>query len=428
MNWDWDKLQEKRNHQPGGFDGKGKKTQDNKNSRNHDNKPSEDNEKDERPFGFGGGGNNNNKRPHPFGAGKDPREMINNLNVPAAKWIIIAVALLWLASGIFIVRPDESGVVLRFGAYNRTLDAGMHYHLPFPIESVALPKVTQVRQIVVGQESQNTNSSFNRGANIVNDEASMLTGDENIVNIQFIIQYYIKPDGVVDYLYKVAQPDNVVKKAAEAAMREVIGKTMLDNALTVGRNQIQANVEDLLQNILDHYEVGIQVVAVQMQDVQPPVPVRDAFKDVASAREDRERLTNEAEAYRSDILPKAQGSAAEKINQAEAYKQTRIRNAEGETSRFLAVLTEYNKAKDVTKKRLLLETMEQLLDNPNIDKVVLPAGMSQQVLPFLPLGPTSSINQTTRSTEQQATNTAPTADTSMTANNIQSRSTARGGR
>ncbi len=383
MNWDWDKLQEKRRHQPSGQNNKG--NTDDKNSRNNQQEPFNNDHNENHKFSFEK--KNNDGR---FGGGNrpDPRQIINKINMPGAKWGVLLLLILWLGSGVFIVRPDEAGVVLRFGAYNRTVDVGLHYHIPFPIETVTLPKVTQVRQIIVGSATANT-ATFTRAnsaPNMSNDEAAMLTGDENIVNIQFSIQYYIKPDGVVDYLYKVAEPDAVVKKAAEAAMREVIGKTTLDNALTVGRSEIQDQVTALLQNILDSYQVGIQVVTVQMQDVQPPAQVQDAFKDVASAREDKERLTNEAEAYRSDILPKAQGTATAKVNQAEAYKEIRVRNAEGEAARFLAILNEYNQAKDVTKKRLLLETMEEILSKPGIDKVVLPEDMSGQVLPFLPLG------------------------------------------
>jgi len=219
----------------------------------------------------------------------------------------------------------------------------------------------------------------------VDEESAMLTGDENIINVQFNIQYHIKPDGAVDYLFNVIRPDQVVKRAAEAAMREVIGKNTLDDALTGGRVKIQNDVAELLQVILDRYEVGVQVVAVQMQDVQPPKEVRDAFKDVASAREDKQRSINEAEAYRRDILPKAQGKAQQVVNEAEAYKQTRVRQAEGEAQRFLSVLKEYEKAEDVTKKRMLYETFEDILSKPGMEKLVLPSDAGSKVLPLLPL-------------------------------------------
>ena len=190
----------------------------------------------------------------------------------------------------------------------------------------------------------------------------------------------------MDYLFNVTQPDAVVKKAAEAAMREVIGKTTLETALTEGRVKVQDEVTELLQDILDRYRVGVQVVAVQMQAVQPPSEVSEAFKDVASAREDKQRLANEAEAYRRDILPKAQGDAAEIRNKAEAYKQTRINDAQGEAQRFLSVLREYEKAEDVTKKRMLFETLEDIMSRPGMEKLVLPADAASRVLPLLPLG------------------------------------------
>lgn len=276
---------------------------------------------------------------------------------------------------------------MRFGAYTRTESAGLHYHLPYPIETVILPNVSRVRQAEVGFRSAQNADIFQQGrTQAIDDEGSMLTGDENIVNIQFNIQYNIKPDGAFDYLFNVTQPDAVVKKAAEAAMREVIGRTTLDSALTGGRVEIQNNVTELLQSILDRYQVGVQVVAVQMQDVQPPKDVQEAFKDVASAREDKQRLINIAEAYRQDILPKAQGTAAEIVNKAEAYKQTRIAHAEGETARFLAVLAEYEKAQDITKKRLLYESLEKMLSNPEMEKMVLPNEGTNQIMPLIPMG------------------------------------------
>lgn len=427
MNWDWDKLQEKRRHQPKDGSGKGKKNSDQQDEFNN----FADFENDNEPaFGRGNGNNNNGQRP------RNPRTQMpnfdfSNLKIPALKWIILAFIVLWLASGIYIVRPDESGVVLRFGAYTRTVSEGLHYHLPFPMEKVYLPKVSQIRQTEVGFRSQRSGTSFQQGQFVnVDEESAMLTGDENIVNAQFSIQYHIKPDGAVDYLFNVTQPDAVVKKAAEAAMREIIGKTSLDAALTRDRIKIQDDVTSLLQSILDRYQVGVQVVAVQMQDVQPPMEVRESFKDVASAREDKERLTNEAEAYRRDILPKAQGSAATLVNQAEAYKQTRIRNAEGESSRFTAVLKEYQQAKNVTKKRLLFETLEQILSQPSMEKVILPAETGKQIIPLLPLGNSGKISQNiTPSTgiPQSIFSTQSTAD-AMNQNSPMARPSSRGTR
>ena len=375
MNWDWDKLQEKRQQQQkngwgsAGRGNWGKGDDDRDDSQKNDNRNRQ------------GGGSPKGGRPS-FSWPKAPQ--IDGL--PKMRWWILGALVVWMLSGIYIVQPDESGVVLRFGKYVRTENPGPHIHLPYPIETVYKPKVSQVRQTAVGYRAQSVGGVFQQGrVQAVNEESAMLTGDENIINVQFNIQYQIKPDGAVDYLFNVIQPDQVVKRAAEASMREVIGKTTLDSALTDGRVQIQNDVADLLQRILDRYQVGVQVVAVQMQDVQPPREVSDSFKDVASAREDKQRSINEAEAYRRDILPKAQGQAQEMINKAEAYKETRVREAEGEAQRFLSVLAEYEKAEDVTKKRMLYETFEDILSKPGMEKLVLRSHTGSRVLPLLPL-------------------------------------------
>lgn len=299
-------------------------------------------------------------------------------------WLLLAAVGVWLLSGIYIVNPDEQGVILRFGKYNRTVEPGPHYALPYPIETRFTPKVTQVRRVEVGFRSMMQGSTFQQGANrAVPEEASMLTGDENIVNVQFSVQYRIKDP--VEYLFNVSNPEAVVKSAAEAAMREVIGNSLIDSALTDGKLQIQTEATQLLQEILDRYKMGVQVLAVQLQNVHPPQEVSDAFKDVASAREDKSRIINEAEAYRNELLPKARGQAAAVENAAEAYKETRIRGAEGESARFLALLAEYEQARDVTKKRMYLEAMEEILSQPGMEKLVLPREAAGRALPLLPL-------------------------------------------
>lgn len=364
MNWDWDKLQEKRQRQP-------------------------------RPTNSGGGGgdnngnnNNNNRPPMDFGRiPQDPFKRMRELGAPSGKglwWIAGGVVLLWMLSGIYIINPDEEGIVLRFGKYVRTVGPGPHYHLPVPIETVYKPKVTQVMRGEVGFRSIGQGATFQQGqVRTISEEASMLTGDENIVNVQFSVQYKIKDP--VQYLFNVTDQAKVVRNAAEATMREVIGKSQIDSALTDGKIKIQADATELLQSIMDRYEVGVQIIAVQLQDVHPPQGVIDAFKDVASAREDKSRIINEAEAYRNELLPGARGQAAEMVNQAQAYRETRLKNAEGEANRFLAVLTEYEKAKDVTKKRLYFEAMEDILSKAQ-EKIILPQGSSDKLLPFLPLG------------------------------------------
>jgi len=315
----------------------------------------------------------------------DPLRRVREFAAPGGKtfwWLAGGIFVLWVLSGIYIVEPDEEGVVLLFGEYNRSVPPGPHYHLPFPIESVDTPKVTQVQRVEVGFRSS-ARSGGQTQVRAVPEEASTLTGDENIVNVQFSVQYKIRD--AVEYLFRVANQAAVVHSAAEAAMREVIGTSEIDSALTDGKLKIQDDATRLLQTILDRYEVGVQVIAVQLQDVHPPQDVIEAFKDVASAREDKSRIINEAEAYRNEILPKARGQAAEMVNQAQAYRATRIRIAEGEAGRFAAVLAEYQKAKDVTKKRLYYEAMEEILSSPDMEKIILPQGTADRTLPLLPL-------------------------------------------
>jgi membrane protease subunit HflK len=324
----------------------------------------------------------------PRGSGGDPLQFLRGLRLPGGRWWLPALALLWILSGIYIVQPDEAGVVLRFGRYVRTVPPGPHYHLPYPVETVYRPKVSYVRQAEVGYFSQSTGTSFQQGRiQPVDEESSMLTMDENIISVQFTIQFNIKPDdqSPVDYLFNVTQPDAVVKKAAEAVMREIIGRTRLDDALAERRASIQDMVATDLQKILDFYQVGVRVIAVQMQDVQPPREVSDAFKDVASAREDKQRLTNQAEAYSRDLLPKAQGLAAEMVNQAEAYRQARVQQAQGEAQRFLSVLAEYRQAPELMKTRMVYEALEEIISRPGLEKLVLPEGMGLNALPLLPL-------------------------------------------
>lgn len=298
---------------------------------------------------------------------------------PGIGIIALIILVIWLASGIYIVAPDEAGVVKRFGKYVYTTSPGPHYHLPYPIESVMKPKVTQVRRLEIG---------FRTVALIpkaryqyVPDEALMLTGDENIISIEFIVQYKIKDP--VAFLFNVKDMQKTVKDAAEASIREIIGKNNIDDALTVGKYRIQQETKALLQRILDSYNSGISMVAVQLQDVHPPKQVAQAFKDVASAREDKIRLINNAQAYRNDILPKAKGNAERIIQEAVAYKEAVVKRAEGEVARFKKALQEYQKAKEITRQRIYIETMEEIL--PNIEKIVVEGKPGSNLLPLLPL-------------------------------------------
>lgn len=353
MNWDWDKLQQRRT----------------------------------RPFGGGGGGSRDGG-----GGGEGPSfpdfsadfKRFRNFRFPAW-WVFAILGALWLASGLYIVEPAEIGVVQRFGAYHRQAEPGLHYHIPFPIESVQVPKVTQVRRVEVGFRTIGSTGAQSQ-YRLAPEESLMLTGDENIIDVQFIVQYMVKDP--VHYLFNVFQPDHTVKNAAEAAMREVVGYNQIDSVLTTNKLDIQTNARDLLQRILDIYDAGILVQAVQLQDVHPPKEVIEAFKDVASAREDMSRFINEADAYKNDILPKARGQAAVLVNQATAYKEQVILRAKGEADRFTSVLKEYNKAKDVTRARLHLETMERVLQNPEMDKVIISDEALAKSVPYLPLTPT----------------------------------------
>ena len=290
---------------------------------------------------------------------------------------IVGIALvIWLLTGIYVVGPDEVGVVRTFGKFTRIAQSGLNYHLPYPIEVVDTPKVMEVKRIEIGFRSVGKNQF-----RTVENESLMLTGDENIVDAELIVQYKIK--NAADYLFNFVRPVVTVREASEATLRTVIGRHNIDQALTMGKLQIQEESKELLQSILDKYKTGIQVVAVQLQDVSPPKQVIAAFKDVASAKEDKNRMINQAEGYRNDIIPKARGEAEALIRAAEGYREARIKRAEGDVARFKAILKEYRKAKDITRKRMYLETMEEIL--PGIQKYIVPKGKDSNLLNLLNL-------------------------------------------
>ena len=289
--------------------------------------------------------------------------------------VLVVAAILVLSQSVFKVEPDEEGLVKRFGDVVRTVQPGPHLKIPF-LETVVTPKVQKLHRIEVGFR---TNA---RGrAQIVPQEALMLTGDMNILSVEFIVQYKISQ--AKDYLFNVANIEETIRKSAEAAMREVVGKNKIDEALTVGKAAIQQSTQQLLQSIVDEYEGGVQIATVQLLDVNPPQKVAKFFKDVASAKEEREQLINQAHGYRNDIIPKAKGQAAQDVNQAKGYAQARIARAEGEANHFLQTLAEYKKAKGVIGKRLYIETMEEVLSK--VDKIILDSNAAGNVLPYLPL-------------------------------------------
>jgi len=299
--------------------------------------------------------------------------------VSKGKYIVLAILVLWLLLGIYIVQPDEVGVVMRFGALSRTVQPGPHYHLPYPIETVLRPQVTKIHRIEIGFRTVRPEPPAQYRE--IPKEALMLTGDENIVSVEFIVQYRIKD--AMNYLFKVDSVENTIKASAEAAIREVIGKNRIDEVLTSGKAKLQEETLILLQRIMDDYGAGVHIVAVQLQDVRPPDPVSAAFKDVASAREDKDKLINQSQGYRNDIIPKAQGEAAQTVNQAQGYAEARIKRSQGEANRFVQTLTEYRKGKEVIRKRIYIETMEEVL--ASVDKYIIDEKGSGGVLPLLPL-------------------------------------------
>ena len=294
---------------------------------------------------------------------------------------LVILLIIWALSGLYRVLPDEQGVVLRFGKFVKTTQPGLNYHLPFPVEGVLTPKVTKVNRMDIGFRSERDSGFGSSGVADVPEESLMLTGDENIVNIDFSVFWVIKDAG--KFLFKIQDPPATVKAAAETAMREVIAKSKLQSILTEGRSKIEIETQDIAQGLLDEYESGIQITQVQTQKADPPDEVIDAFRDVQAARADMERSKNEAEAYANDVIPRARGEAAKILQEAEAYKKQVVAAAEGEASRFLAIYTEYAKAKEVTQERMYLETMEKVL--ADIDKVIIDKNAGSGVVPYLPL-------------------------------------------
>jgi membrane protease subunit HflK len=321
-----------------------------------------------------------------------------NLGSKGIAAIALAAIVIWGLSGFFRVDPDELGIVLRFGQYVRDAKPGLNYHLPYPIEAALTPKVTRVNRIDIGMRSVD---DLRRGSasRDVPEESLMLTGDENIVDVDFSVFWLIKPDGAGDYLFNIQQPEGTVKAVAESAMREVIGRSEIQPILTGARATIETAVQELMQKTLDNYGAGIQVTQVQLQKVDPPAQVIDSFRDVQAARSDAERAQNEAQTYANRVVPEARGRAAQITQAAEAYRQQTVAEATGQSSRFLQVYEEYKKAPDVTRERMYLETMERLFNGT--DKIILDQGAQNGVVPYLPL------NELTRPQASRPATTSP---------------------
>ena len=286
--------------------------------------------------------------------------------------IAVVVLLIWLASGFYIVDASQRGVVLRFGKLVEATQPGPRWHLPFPIESVEVVNISQVRTVEIGYRDNVKNKILK--------ESLMLTSDENIIDIQFAVQYFLKDAG--DYLFNNRAPDENVRQAAETAIREIIGKNKMDFVLYEGREQVAAATTKLAQDILDRYKSGILLSKVTMQNAQPPEQVQAAFDDAVKAGQDKERQKNEGQAYANDVIPKAKGAAARLMQEAEGYRQRVIASAEGDASRFEQVLEEYKKAPKVTRERMYIDMMQQVLTSTS--KVMVDQKNGNNLL-YLPL-------------------------------------------
>ena len=292
----------------------------------------------------------------------------------------LAALVVWLLSGAFIVQPDEQGIVLRFGAFARTAPPGINYHLPWPVESALTPSVTRENQINIGYRLATSGVSTS-----VPEESLSLTGDENIVDINFTIYWLI--DDAPAFLFNVQnpalQPDATIKAVAESAMREVVGKSQIEPILTANRAAIQQDVRELMQTILASYGAGVTVTRVQMQKADPPAEVLNAYRDVQAARTDQDRMRNEALAYANKAVPEARGGAARIVQQAEGYKQQTIALSQGEAQRFISIYDQYKQAPEVTRRRIYIDTMQSIF--AGVDKVIVDTNGGPGVVPYLPL-------------------------------------------
>jgi modulator of FtsH protease HflK len=293
--------------------------------------------------------------------------------------VVLAAALLWLATGFYTVRPNEVGINMIFGRYTGSTGEGLRYNLPYPIGQVAKPDVRQRRTIPIGYRP----GAQGRGRDIL-EESLMLTSDENIVDIDFDVQWSVNPARAQDFVFNLQNPEGTIKSVAESAMREVIGRRQIQNILTTEQASIAAEVKDIVQGTLDAYGAGVVVEVVQMIAVQPPAQVREAFFDVNAAQQDAERVQNEARTFASTVVPRARGEAAQKVQQAEAYREQAVAEATGQAARFTQVYEEYRKAPAVIRERIFLETMERVLGG--MDKIIIDqSGQGSGVVPYLPL-------------------------------------------
>ncbi len=327
----------------------------------------------DRPRGGGGGPGDREPGGPQF---EIPQFKVPNLTPSTILTAIILILLVWIIpSTFYFVEQDEEGVVTRFGKYVRTTQPGMHFKFPSPVEHVETPKVRLTRETTVGFRKRGSSQEQD-----IPNESLMLTGDENIVDIDLVVQYHIID--AKDYLFNIKNQRQAVHDVAETAIRGIIGNRPIDDVLTTDKAEIQIQLKDSMQALLDKYQSGIEIRTTQLKDVSPPAAVDSAFKDVQSAKEDKDRLINEAKGYRNSIIPEARGKAAQIVAGAQAYREEVINKAQGDASRFLSQFKEYRKAPEVTKKRIYIETMEEIY--PNINKVIISKDQ-KGVLPILPL-------------------------------------------
>src|SRR5215470_4724280 len=352
------------------------------------------------PWGSGGGGGKGpwGSGPQPSGGGSSPPDLEEllrrsqdklrtvlpggNLGGKGVLLLILAALAVWGLSGFYRVDTNEYGVVLRFGALNRTADPGLNYHLPYPIETALTPQITVVRQIHIGMRQVD---DLRRGSTIrdVPEESLMLTGDENIVDVDFTVFWQVRKERVSDFLFNIQQVENSVKAVAESAMREVVGRTSIQPILTGARAGIELEVQELTQKILDYYGAGVVITQLQMAKVDPPQSVIDSQRDVQVARADAEKAQNEAQRYANSIVPEARGKAAKIQQDSEAYREQTVAEAKGQAARFTKVYEEYKKAPDVTRQRIYYETMEKVFNGT--EKIILDPGAATGAVPYLPL-------------------------------------------
>ena len=307
---------------------------------------------------------------------------------------ILILLVIWIFSGLYKVNANEQGVVLRFGKWVRTTQPGLHYHFPYPIEVAKTPKVTKVNKTEIGFRT------FRDSKRLLPEESLMLTGDENIVDINFSVFWVIKDAG--KYLFNLRDPENSIKSVSESVMREVIGNSRIASVLAEGRKDIELKSIEDIQLVLDNYGSGVQITQLQLQKVDPPDQVIDSFRDVQRARADKEKAINEAIAYRNDIIPKARGEAAKIVQESEAYKKEVVARSEGDANRFNSILKSYKNNENVTKNRIYLETLEEILQNAN--KVIIDTKQGSGVLPYLPLPEIKKRKRNEEKEENRETN------------------------